>query len=71
MTKLDGQVAIITGGAQGIGEGASEVFCQAGAKVVIWDVSMVSPPQLELPNKAERSSFKKSTLPREVKSKQQ
>ena len=38
MTKLDGQVAIITGGARGIGEGASEVFCQAGAKVVIWDV---------------------------------
>jgi|TARA_B110000503_G_scaffold4292_1_gene5687 3-oxoacyl-[acyl-carrier protein] reductase len=38
MTKLDGQVAIITGGAQGIGEGASEVFCQAGAKVFIWDV---------------------------------
>ena len=38
MSKLDCQVAIITGGAQGIGEGASEIFCQAGAKVIIWDV---------------------------------
>ena len=36
--RLDGQVAIITGGAKGIGEGACKVFCEAGATVVIWDV---------------------------------
>ncbi|MCH1517250.1 MAG: 3-oxoacyl-ACP reductase FabG [Flavobacteriaceae bacterium] len=38
MLNLEGQVAIITGGAQGIGEGICEVFCQAGATVALWDV---------------------------------
>ena len=38
MIKLDGQVAIITGGARGIGEGICKVFCQAGAKVALWDI---------------------------------
>ena len=38
MNKLEGQVAIITGGARGLGEGASEVFCEAGAQVIIWDI---------------------------------
>ena len=38
MGRLEGQVAIITGGAKGLGEGACEVFCEAGAHVIIWDV---------------------------------
>ena len=38
MKKLEGQLAIITGGAKGIGEGACEVFCETGAQVIIWDV---------------------------------
>ena len=38
MFRLDGQVAIITGGAQGIGVGICEVFCQAGATVALWDI---------------------------------
>lgn len=38
MTNLKGQVAIITGGAKGIGAGACEVFSEAGAQVVMWDV---------------------------------
>ncbi len=38
MFRLDGQVAIITGGARGIGEGVSEIFCKAGAIVALWDV---------------------------------
>jgi len=38
MFRLDGQLAIITGGAQGIGEGICEVFLEAGATVALWDV---------------------------------
>ncbi len=38
MIKLDGQLAIITGGARGIGEGICKVFCNAGATVALWDI---------------------------------
>ena len=38
MKRLEGQIAIITGGARGIGYGICEIFCQHGATVVIWDV---------------------------------
>lgn len=38
MFRLDGQTAIITGGARGIGAGICRVFCQAGATVALWDV---------------------------------
>jgi len=38
MNRLEGQVAIITGGARGIGQGICEVFCKHGATVVSWDV---------------------------------
>ena len=38
MSKLDDQVAIITGGARGIGEGICEIFCNEGATVAMWDI---------------------------------
>lgn len=38
MFSLEGQVAIVTGGARGIGEGVCEVFCKAGATVALWDI---------------------------------
>jgi 3-oxoacyl-[acyl-carrier protein] reductase len=37
--KLHNRVAIITGGARGIGQASAELFAQEGAQVVIWDVA--------------------------------
>jgi NAD(P)-dependent dehydrogenase (short-subunit alcohol dehydrogenase family) len=40
--RLDGRVAIVTGGAQGIGRGIALVLAQAGATIVIGDVQDAS-----------------------------
>lgn len=39
MNRLKDKVAVITGGAQGIGFATAEVFRKEGASVIIWDVN--------------------------------
>jgi 3-oxoacyl-[acyl-carrier protein] reductase len=35
---LDGRVAIVTGGAQGIGYATAQRMLRSGAKVIVWDI---------------------------------
>ena len=46
LLSLDGQVAIVTGGATGIGEGIARVLAAAGARVVIGDIDGVGARQV-------------------------
>ena len=47
MFRLDGKVAVITGGARGIGAETARVFRDAGATVVTWDVAEGADQQVD------------------------
>ena len=59
MFRLDGQVAIITGGAQGIGVGICKVFIKAGATVILWDIIDGQPVVDEIKSSGGNISFQK------------
>ena len=46
--SLDGQVAIVTGAAQGIGRGIALVLAEAGARIVIGDIQDAGPTAEEI-----------------------
>lgn len=63
MNRLENQVAIITGGAKGIGKGVCEVFCKEGATVISWDVLVEGQQSAEeIAAKGGKISFRKTDI---------
>ena len=62
---LDGQVAIVTGAAQGIGQGIALVLSEAGAKIVIGDIQDASNTvrQIEAKGGSAVSMFMDTSIP--------
>jgi 3-oxoacyl-[acyl-carrier protein] reductase len=53
MFRLEGKVAIVTGGARGIGAETVRVFRDAGATVVAWDVGDPADPKVDVTRSAD------------------
>ena len=59
MFKLNDQVAIVTGGSRGIGAGIGDVFCRAGATVILWDILDGESTAAALREKGHQATFRK------------
>ena len=57
MFTLAGKVAVVTGGASGIGQATARRFAQAGAKVVIGDIADAAPVAKEIGGLAVRADI--------------
>jgi 3-oxoacyl-[acyl-carrier protein] reductase len=57
MFQLKDQVAIVTGGARGIGAGICDIFCRAGATVIMWDILDGEPTAALMRKKGHKVTF--------------
>jgi NAD(P)-dependent dehydrogenase (short-subunit alcohol dehydrogenase family) len=69
MGRLDGKVALITGGASGMGMVASRLFASEGARVVLTDVSDGEEVAASIRSGGEEASFVRADVSRETDAK--
>jgi 3-oxoacyl-[acyl-carrier protein] reductase len=66
--RLNEKVALITGGANGIGLATTERFAKEGAKIILWDVSEKGNDVTEsLKKKGTEAIFKKVSVSNQMK----
>lgn len=68
MNRVDGKVALVTGGGGGIGQACCELLAEAGATVVVTDINLAAAEGTV--NRIDKAGGKASALPLDVTSEQ-